>query len=115
MHRKEPTTSFGRRLRAARLRADIPQDRLGVKIGLDEGTASVRMSRYETGVHAPAFDVAVKLAHALSVPTAYFYCEDDELASLVLGWAQLPKPERKHIRLLIESKLASPVVKPGKP
>jgi transcriptional regulator with XRE-family HTH domain len=115
MHRKEPTTIFGRRLRAARLRADIPQDRLGVKIGLDEATASVRVSRYETGVHAPAFGVAVKLANALSVPTAYFYCEDDELALLVLGWARLPKSERKHIRLLIESKLASPVIKPGKP
>ena len=49
MIKKEPATAFGRRLRAARLRADIPQDKLGVKIGLDEGTASVRVSRYETG------------------------------------------------------------------
>lgn len=107
MHRKEPTTIFGRRLRAARLRVDIPQDRLGVKIGLDEATASVRMSRYETGVHAPAFGVAVKLANALRVPTAYFYCEDDDLADIVLAWGQLPKSERKRTKPLIMAELAA--------
>lgn len=50
---KEQPNLFGRRLREARQLADIPQDRLGVKIGLDEHTASARMSRYETGVHEP--------------------------------------------------------------
>jgi len=49
-----PTPSlFGRRLREARLRAGIAQDKLGVMIGLDEGCSSARMSRYETGVHEP--------------------------------------------------------------
>ncbi|MDC7707706.1 helix-turn-helix domain-containing protein [Vogesella indigofera] len=91
MARKEPTTVFGRRLREARLRAAIPQDRLGVEIGLDEGTASARISRYETGAHEPPFRIAVRLAQALSVPAAYFYCEDDELADLVLAWATCNK------------------------
>jgi transcriptional regulator with XRE-family HTH domain len=107
MVKKEPTTVFGRRLRAARQRADIPQDRLGVEIGLDEGTASVRVSRYETGVHEPPFGIAVKLAEALSVPAAYFYCEDDELADVVLAWARLSKSERKRIKPLILAKLVA--------
>ncbi|AXK37981.1 helix-turn-helix domain-containing protein [Crenobacter cavernae] len=103
MVKKEPTTVFGRRLREARLRAAIPQDRLGVEIGLDEGTASARMSRYETGAHEPPFGIAVKLAQVLCVPTAYFYCEDDELANVVLAWGQVDRSERKRIKLLIES------------
>ena len=107
MVKKEPTTVFGRRLRAARLRADVPQDRLGVKIGLDEGTASVRMSRYETGVHEPPFGIAVKLAHVLRVPTAYFFCEDDDLADMVLAWGQLSKSERKRVKPEIMAKLGA--------
>jgi transcriptional regulator with XRE-family HTH domain len=107
---KEPSTLFGRRLREARRRADIPQDRLGVQIGLDEGTASARISRYETGIHEPSFGIAVKLAQALHLPAAYFYCEDDDLAALVLAWGRLPKSERKHVKALIETRRAA---KPG--
>ena len=42
---------LGHRLRQARKWMGIPQDKLGVAIGLDESTASARISRYETGVH----------------------------------------------------------------
>lgn len=107
MVKKEPTTVLGRRLRAARLRADIPQDRLGVKIGLDEATASVRMSRYETGVHEPPFPTVVKLAQVLRVPAAYFYCEDDDLADVVLAWGRLPKAERKRVKPRVMAELAA--------
>lgn len=107
MKTEEHASTFGRRLREARRRAGIPQDKLGVKIGLDEGTASARMSRYETGVHEPPFGVAVKLARALRVPAAYFYCEDDELAALVLVWGHLSKSERKRIKPLILAKLSA--------
>jgi len=105
MKKKEPATLFGRRLRQARLRVGIPQDKLGVKLGLDEHTASVRMSRYETGVHEPAFDTAVKLARLLKVPAAYFYTEDDELADLVLAWGNLSKTDRTSIKTLVKAKL----------
>lgn len=37
------STLFGRRLREARLQFGIPQDKLGVMIGLDEGCSSARM------------------------------------------------------------------------
>lgn len=76
-------TVFSRRLREARLRADIPQDRLGVMIGLDEGCSSARMSRYETGVHEPPFPIIAKIANILKVPVAYFFCADDRLAEIM--------------------------------
>ena len=96
MAKGTPQTVFGRRLREARLRADIPQDRLGVHIGLDETVASARISRYETGIHEPAFDTAVRLGQVLNVPAAYFYCESDELANFVLAWDSLRELERKE-------------------
>ncbi|NKA35770.1 XRE family transcriptional regulator [Ralstonia solanacearum] len=102
---KQPTTVFGRRLRDARKRANIPQDRLGVLLGLDEGTASTRISRYETGAHEPQFGVAMQLAEVLEVPAAYFYCEDDDLANVVFSWERLSKAERRHIKTLVDAKL----------
>jgi transcriptional regulator with XRE-family HTH domain len=109
MKRKEPATLFGRRLREARLRVGIPQDQLGVRIGLDESTASARMSRYETGENEPPFGTAVKLAQALSLPAAYFYCDDDELAELLLAWERLSRADRKQIKTVIDAK------RPAKP
>jgi transcriptional regulator with XRE-family HTH domain len=105
MAKGTPQTIFGRRLREARLRADLPQDRLGVHIGLDETVASARISRYETGIHEPAFDTAVRLSQALDVPAAFFYCENDELASFVLAWAALGEQERRDVWALISEKL----------
>jgi transcriptional regulator with XRE-family HTH domain len=78
---------FGRRLREARLRLEIAQDKLGVMIGLDESCSSARISRYESGVHEPPFATARQLANALNVPTAYLYCEEDELAEIILKYA----------------------------
>jgi len=62
----------------------IPQDKLGIAIGLDEGCSSARISRYETGVHEPPEVIASKLAQVLNVPTAYFYCQRDSVAELLL-------------------------------
>jgi transcriptional regulator with XRE-family HTH domain len=86
---------FGRRLREARLRAGIAQDKLGVMIGLDEGSSSARMSRYENGVHEPSFIWVERMAEALSVPAAYFYCDDDRLAEIMLAYSALPEKKRK--------------------
>ncbi len=93
-----PASIFGRRLRAARLQAGIPQDRLGVLIGLDEGTASARMSRYESGVHEPAYETAVAIARELNVPTAYLFCDDDDLATVILKWGNLSSAEKKKLK-----------------
>lgn len=88
-------TLFGRRLRDARLRAGIAQDRLGVMIGLDEGCSSARMSRYENGIHEPPFQTAEQIAEVLGLSACYFYCRDDHLAEIILDYSQLSKSERK--------------------
>lgn len=92
-----PSTLFGRRLRAARNRAGIPQDKLGVMIGLDESSSSARMSRYETGIHEPPFATAQNLGQALNVPAAYFYCEDDKLAELLVQYGRFDSQRRQKV------------------
>lgn len=79
----------------------MPQDRLGWAIGLDEHTASARMSRYETGVHEPPYSLVKRLAEALLVPVAYFYADDDELAELIVRWGELGQVERAHLMNLV--------------
>ncbi len=78
-----PKSLFGRRLREARLHAEIAQDKLGVMIGLDESCSSARMSRYENGIHSPPFITVERVAKVLNLPTAYFYCSDDALAEVI--------------------------------
>lgn len=84
-------------MREARRRAGLPQDRLGVEIGLDESTASARISRYESGIHEPPYATAAKLAEVLKVPTAFFYAEQDELAYLVKTWGEMTDDERARL------------------
>jgi len=95
---KQPQSLFGSRMRAARERAKLPQDRLGVLIGLDEECSSARISRYETGIHQPPFEVAEKLAGVLGVPVTYFYCPDDQIAELLLNLADFSETELASIQ-----------------
>ena len=92
-----PRSVFGARLRLARLAAGLPQDKLGVKAGLDEGTASARISRYESGIHEPNISFTRRLADELGVPAPYFYAADDELAKLILWFGQLNTKQRKSL------------------
>jgi len=101
-----PTTLFGKRLRAARSRVGLAQDKLGVIIGMDEGSSSARISRYETGVHEPPFDTAARLALALHVPVAYFYCDDERLADFLIHYAALDEGQKLHL-LSLASELHS--------
>ncbi|WP_373991904.1 helix-turn-helix domain-containing protein [Duganella sp. BuS-21] len=91
---------FGRRLRQARLRAELPQDRLGVLAGLEESSSSARISRYESGIHEPPVRFAEALAKVLGVSAAFFYCADDQLAEVILLYADLSEAKR---RLMLES------------
>ncbi len=97
------STLFGRRLREARLQFGIPQDKLGVMIGLDEGCSSARMSRYESGVHEPPFKTIEKIALALKLPTAYFFCEDDRLAKIINRYQFVSEKNQQSIADFVES------------
>jgi transcriptional regulator with XRE-family HTH domain len=108
-----PLTLFGRRLREARLSTGMRQDRLGTMLGFDERSSSARMSRYETGTNEPSFSIIEKLAELLGVPMAYFLCEDDQLAELVLRFAAQDAAGRARLlamaaQLSAESSRASP-------
>lgn len=94
---------FGRRLREARLQFGIPQDKLGVMIGLDESCSSARMSRYESGVHEPPFKTIEKIALALKLPTAYFFCEDDRLAKIIIRYQFASEKNKQSIADFVES------------
>jgi transcriptional regulator with XRE-family HTH domain len=83
------------RLKAARLKAGISQERLGVAAGIDEMTASARMNQYERAVHLPKPDIVARIAEVLKIPASYFYEPDDEVAEAILLFASLNKGGRK--------------------
>jgi transcriptional regulator with XRE-family HTH domain len=89
------------RLKEARLAAGISQRQLGIEAGIDEAVASTRVNRYELGVHAPDFGTSRRLAHVLGVPVAFLYCDDDELASLLLALHRASAALRKRVRTLL--------------
>jgi transcriptional regulator with XRE-family HTH domain len=93
----QPKSLFGQRLREARLRAGIPQDKLGVMIGIDEGSSSARISRYENGIHSPPFELVEQIAKVLKVPAAYFYCRDDKLAEILLIYGSVSNSKRTEL------------------
>ena len=96
---------FARRLREARLRMGIAQDKLGVMIGLDETVASARISRYEGGVHEPPISTSRALAEALSVPLGYLYCDDDRLAEIILAASELPEDDQEMLLQSLRQRL----------
>lgn len=99
---KPTSTAVGRRLREARIRARLTQDALGVAIGLDEGNACIRISRYESGVHTPSVDQITALAKALGVPPAYLITDDDRLAALILDLQSLDGPQLARVEELLD-------------
>lgn len=91
-----PTSVVGRRLRSRREALGWSQEKVGVLIGIDESSSRARISRYELGVHEPPVATARLLASALKVPLAYLYCEDDDIAPLLLALHDLPKALRRE-------------------
>ncbi|MEC9671656.1 helix-turn-helix transcriptional regulator [Escherichia marmotae] len=73
-----------KRLKEARLRAKLTQEKLGVLAGIEEATAYSRLSHYENGTHKPTFDLVCEFAKVLNVPECYFYTVDDDFAEAVL-------------------------------
>lgn len=63
-------------------------------IGLDESSSRARISRYELGNHEPQLATARNIASALGVPLAYLYCEENDVAELLLAFKRLPTKRR---------------------
>ena len=90
------------RLKEARLRAGISQERLGVLAGLDEMSASSRMNQYERGKHTPGFFLIERLALALDIPAPWFYTRDDGLAELLMIYHSLPPGLKLEALMLLK-------------
>lgn len=97
---------IGRRLRAARLAAELSQAELGVFLGLmDSNAGAPRISRYERGERETNADTLEALAKALGVPMAYFYAASDPLAECILFIARLPEAKQKKALGLLREHL----------
>ncbi|MEI7570164.1 MAG: helix-turn-helix transcriptional regulator [Alcaligenaceae bacterium] len=70
------------RLKQARLRAGLSQEKLGKLAGIDPMSASARMNQYERGKHSPDYQLMCRVAEILNTPVSWFYTEDEELARL---------------------------------
>ncbi|EEX64308.1 TPA: helix-turn-helix transcriptional regulator [Vibrio cholerae] len=85
------------RLKEARKKAKLSQKALGVRIGMDESSASPRMNQYEKGKHTPDVQTLKLLADELGVPLSYFFCEDEISAELAILISKLPVQEKKTL------------------
>ncbi|HDS3244526.1 TPA: helix-turn-helix transcriptional regulator [Klebsiella aerogenes] len=93
---------FCKRLKEARLAAGLSQKKLGIAAGIDEFVASTRINRYEKGVHEADVHTAQKLAQTLNVPLAYFYVENDQLATIVMNFDKLSEKDIENIIIKIK-------------
>lgn len=94
------------RLKEARKKAKLSQKALGVRIGMDEGSASPRMNQYEKGRHTPDISTLKKIADELDVPLNYFFCEDEVSAELAIAIKHLSKEQREMLLTSLKSKEA---------
>lgn len=88
---------FPLRLKDARQRVKLSQKALGVRIGMDESSASPRMNQYEKGKHTPDVQTLKLIADELGVPLNYFFCEDDCSAELSTYIVQLSKQQKEDL------------------
>ena len=85
------------RLKAARLAAGLTQQQLGMRLGMEQNTASVRMNQYEKGKHAPDYPTMQRIALELGFPVAYFYCDDDQQAEILRLIARMPIEQQQAL------------------
>ncbi|ELX2274460.1 TPA: helix-turn-helix transcriptional regulator [Yersinia enterocolitica] len=94
-----------KRLKEARLRAGLSQEKLGILAGIDEASASARMNQYEKGKHTPDFEMACSLAKILKIPESYLYVKDDMMAHMILIFHQLDQKDRMEVIDIATNKL----------
>lgn len=73
-----------KRLREARKKAGLTQEKLAEYLNIEEVGASTRIANYESGRYEPTFEMMQKVSNILNVPEYYFYIMDDNEASLLL-------------------------------
>ncbi len=92
-----PSTVIGRRMRSRREDLGWSQEKVGVLIGIDESSSRARISRYELGTHEPPVKTARQIAEVLGAPLEYLYCEDDDVAKLLLALSKIKSSTRRQV------------------
>lgn len=97
---------FANRLRVARLASGLTQEALGVAAGIAVDVARMRINRYERGVNECDLRTAKKIADALDLPFAALFADTDEIAELLVAFAELSASEQKNLLKEIKGKAA---------
>ena len=92
------------RLLEAREALGLSQQALGVRAGIEEETAKVRIHYYERGKYVPTLSMLDSIARVLGKPLTWFFCEPDEQALISLLHS-LPSAEREQALKAIEELL----------
>ena len=85
------------RLKEARKRVKMTQKELGIRIGMDQSSASSRMNHYEKERHTPDVQTLQRIADELGVPLNYFFCENTESAELACLISSLSTEEKQKL------------------
>lgn len=96
------------RLLEMRERAELSQTELGVAAGMPVGHCGIQICQYETGTHMPDFWLMIRLARVLKAPVPYFYCEDPELADLILKFGTLGSVQKSRLLGLMAELVETP-------
>lgn len=94
---------IAKRLRFIRSQQGISQKSLGILAGIDEFSASARINQYEKGKHVPDYSTAKRLADSLDIPVTYLYADDNELAEIILLFAESTKLQRAKVKSFLAS------------
>lgn len=100
---KSNSSPLRQRLKDARKAAGYSQKKLGILAGIDEFTSSARMNQYETGRYVPDYNILANIANVLGIPPAYFYCDDDRLAELILLYGKLADDKQRLLLTIASS------------
>jgi transcriptional regulator with XRE-family HTH domain len=93
---------FARRMKQKRVERGLSQKQLGIAAGLDVGVASARINRYETGVHAPDYLTALRIAEALGTALPSLYTDDDRLLQVIDGYTMADAQTQKMVESLLQ-------------
>lgn len=93
------------RLKEARQHVGLSQKELGLRIGLEPGSASSRMNHYEKGRHMPDYETLEKMAKELDVPVAYFFCDNKLSAEIVKLLQKMSEEDKKALLETLKSEM----------
>lgn len=75
----------------------LSQGQEGVPIAIDESSSRAIISRYGLGTNEPPAKTARLVTKALRVPLAYLYCDEDDVAGLLMELTTKSTAQRRAL------------------